>query len=84
MQIVTASSQSFHLKAQNHLDKDQWFKALEYGKHRATIRVTSYEDEINENNLLFADKNFTKAVDTVCAGFESKLVDNILVYERIG
>jgi hypothetical protein len=42
---ISASSQSFHLKAQNEVDRQQWLNALEYSRHRAIKKADSDEDE---------------------------------------
>lgn len=33
--IISAPSQTFHLKAQNELDYNKWFHALKCARHRA-------------------------------------------------
>lgn len=38
---ISAPSQTFHLKAQNELDHEQWFRALEYARHRAVRAADS-------------------------------------------
>ncbi|VDK75212.1 unnamed protein product [Litomosoides sigmodontis] len=43
--IISAPSQSFHLKTQNELDHDKWFHALECARHRAVRDAESDEDE---------------------------------------
>uniref|UniRef100_A0A1I7ZDC3 Oxysterol-binding protein n=1 Tax=Steinernema glaseri TaxID=37863 RepID=A0A1I7ZDC3_9BILA len=43
--IVSGSSQTFHLKAQNELDRNAWLTALEYARHRAIKRADSDEDD---------------------------------------
>uniref|UniRef100_A0A915B9Y3 Oxysterol-binding protein n=1 Tax=Parascaris univalens TaxID=6257 RepID=A0A915B9Y3_PARUN len=42
---ISASSQTFHLKAQNECDRKQWLTALEYARHRAIRAAESDEDE---------------------------------------
>ncbi|VDD90234.1 unnamed protein product [Enterobius vermicularis] len=42
---ITASSQTFHVKAQNDCDYREWLQALEYAKHRAVKAAESEEDE---------------------------------------
>lgn len=44
VQIISASSQAFHLKAQNDVDRKQWLTALEYARHRA-IKQDEEDDE---------------------------------------
>ncbi|KAI6241592.1 Oxysterol-binding protein [Aphelenchoides fujianensis] len=42
---ISATSQSFHLKANNEVDRENWLNALEYARHRAIKRADSDEEE---------------------------------------
>ncbi|CAJ0597352.1 unnamed protein product [Cylicocyclus nassatus] len=43
--VISASSQTFHLKALNDVDRQKWLSALEYSRHRAIKQAESDEDE---------------------------------------
>ncbi|KJH49832.1 hypothetical protein DICVIV_04016 [Dictyocaulus viviparus] len=43
--VISASSQTFHLKAGNDVDRQKWLNALEYSRHKAIKRAESDEDE---------------------------------------
>ncbi|GMS89356.1 hypothetical protein PENTCL1PPCAC_11531, partial [Pristionchus entomophagus] len=43
--VIAHSTQTFHLKAQNDLDREAWLKALEYARHRANREADSDNDE---------------------------------------
>uniref|UniRef100_A0A914C1C2 Oxysterol-binding protein n=1 Tax=Acrobeloides nanus TaxID=290746 RepID=A0A914C1C2_9BILA len=50
--IISASSQSVHLKAQNEIDRQQWLTALEHARHRAIKQADSEEDEESMMNSM--------------------------------
>nr|CDJ92121.1 Pleckstrin homology domain containing protein [Haemonchus contortus] len=43
--VISASSQTFHLKAGNDVDRQKWLSALEYSRHKAIKQAESDEDE---------------------------------------
>ncbi|WKY01932.1 hypothetical protein Q1695_015724 [Nippostrongylus brasiliensis] len=43
--VISASSQTFHLKACNDVDRQKWLSALEYSRHKAIKQAESDEDE---------------------------------------
>ncbi|CAJ0941006.1 unnamed protein product, partial [Mesorhabditis belari] len=43
--VISASSQTFHLKAGNDVDRQQWLTALEYARHEAIKRADLEEEE---------------------------------------
>ncbi|KAK6009027.1 hypothetical protein OSTOST_26076 [Ostertagia ostertagi] len=43
--VISASSQTFHLKAGNDVDRQKWLSALEYSRHKAIRQAESDEDE---------------------------------------
>ncbi|VDM61804.1 unnamed protein product [Angiostrongylus costaricensis] len=43
--VISASSQTFHLKAGNDVERQKWLSALEYSRHKAIKRAESDEDE---------------------------------------
>ncbi|KAJ1370154.1 hypothetical protein KIN20_031819 [Parelaphostrongylus tenuis] len=43
--VISASSQTFHLKAGNDVERQKWLNALEYSRHKAIKRAESDEDE---------------------------------------
>uniref|UniRef100_A0A915D6Y9 Oxysterol-binding protein n=1 Tax=Ditylenchus dipsaci TaxID=166011 RepID=A0A915D6Y9_9BILA len=47
--VISASSQSFHLKAQNDVDRSQWLHALEYSRHRVLKEQHADSDDENQN-----------------------------------
>ncbi|GMT19247.1 hypothetical protein PFISCL1PPCAC_10544, partial [Pristionchus fissidentatus] len=42
--VIAHSTQTFHLKAQNDIDREAWLKALEYARHRANKEADSDDD----------------------------------------
>uniref|UniRef100_A0A1I7XT49 Oxysterol-binding protein n=1 Tax=Heterorhabditis bacteriophora TaxID=37862 RepID=A0A1I7XT49_HETBA len=43
--VISASSQTFHLKAHNDVERQKWLTALEYSRHKAIKQAESDEDE---------------------------------------
>lgn len=39
--VISAQSQTFHLKAQNDIDRQKWLQALEYSRHKAIKQAES-------------------------------------------
>ena len=39
--VISASSQTFHLKAGNDVDRQKWLSALEYARHKAIKQAES-------------------------------------------
>ncbi|VDK58590.1 unnamed protein product [Anisakis simplex] len=70
---ITASSQTFHLKAQNECDRKQWLTALEYARHRAIRDAESDEDEDMKMNS--ASNGGMIAVDHMNKALSAKLDD---------
>ncbi|KAI1729052.1 oxysterol-binding protein domain-containing protein [Ditylenchus destructor] len=48
--IISASSQSFHLKASSESDRKEWLSTLEYSRHQAIKRADSDDDAEGNNN----------------------------------
>lgn len=69
---ISASSQTFHLKAEDEHDRQQWLKALKYARHRAIKAADSEEDEELRMDSL---SNFGSpaAIDSMNQALEGKL-----------
>lgn len=72
--IISASSQTFHLKAQNECDREQWLKALEYARHRAIKAAESDEDEDLKMDITM-NGGGVGAVETMNKALAAKLED---------
>uniref|UniRef100_A0A915PTZ6 Oxysterol-binding protein n=1 Tax=Setaria digitata TaxID=48799 RepID=A0A915PTZ6_9BILA len=70
---ISAPSQTFHLKAQNELDHDKWFRALEYARHRAVRNAESDEDEDIKMNA--SGNGGATAIETMNQAIAAKILD---------
>ncbi|KAF1762022.1 hypothetical protein GCK72_010283 [Caenorhabditis remanei] len=43
--VISGQSQTFHVKPQNEMDRQQWVNSLEYMRHKAITKAESEEDE---------------------------------------
>ncbi|VDN52401.1 unnamed protein product [Dracunculus medinensis] len=69
---ISALSQTYHLKAQNEFDRQQWLNTLEYIRHRAITNAESDEEEVVKiNNIL--DK--TGKIDSFSQVLSAKIED---------
>ncbi|KAM3724124.1 Oxysterol-binding protein [Dirofilaria immitis] len=71
--IISAPSQSFHLKAQNELDYDKWFHALECARHRAVRDADSDEDD--DVKMGVSGDSGTAAIETMNRAIATKIHD---------
>uniref|UniRef100_A0A0N5AWQ5 Oxysterol-binding protein n=1 Tax=Syphacia muris TaxID=451379 RepID=A0A0N5AWQ5_9BILA len=69
---ISASSQTFHLKAQNECDRQNWLKALEYARHCAIKAAESEEDEELKMDSL-SNCGSPAAIDSMNQALEGKL-----------
>uniref|UniRef100_A0AC34QJU0 Oxysterol-binding protein n=1 Tax=Panagrolaimus sp. JU765 TaxID=591449 RepID=A0AC34QJU0_9BILA len=69
---ISASSQAFHLKAQNEADRQQWLNALEYARHHAIKKADSDEDE---DAGAFSIKDVQALLDALQANIDRTLVE---------
>ncbi|VDN03163.1 unnamed protein product [Thelazia callipaeda] len=70
---VSAPTQTFHLKAQNELDYDKWFRALEFARHRAVRAAESDEDEEIKMNV--SSNHGAAAIETMNQSIAVKILD---------
>uniref|UniRef100_A0A7E4ZZZ4 Oxysterol-binding protein n=1 Tax=Panagrellus redivivus TaxID=6233 RepID=A0A7E4ZZZ4_PANRE len=61
---ISASSQAFHLKAQNEVDRQEWLNALEYARHRAIKKADSDEDDDNAASTISDVRNILEGLST--------------------
>ncbi|CAG9538839.1 unnamed protein product [Cercopithifilaria johnstoni] len=70
---ISAPSQTFHLKAQNELDHDKWFRALECARHRAVRDAESDEDE--DIKMTESGGSGAAAIETMNRAIATKILD---------
>ncbi|VDN32146.1 unnamed protein product [Gongylonema pulchrum] len=70
---ISAPSQTFHLKAQNELDHNEWFRSLEFARHRAVRAAESDEDEDIRMNA--AGNGGAAAIETMNRAIATKIDD---------
>lgn len=68
---ISGTSQSFHLKANNDVDRENWLAALEYARHHAIKRADSDEDEL----LVIKNNDLGKLISDVKLTLDKKLDD---------
>uniref|UniRef100_A0A0R3RJ87 Oxysterol-binding protein n=1 Tax=Elaeophora elaphi TaxID=1147741 RepID=A0A0R3RJ87_9BILA len=70
---ISAPSQTFHLKAQNELDHEKWFHALECARHRAVRDAESDEDE--DIKMTVSGGSGAAAIETMNRAIAAKIHD---------
>uniref|UniRef100_A0A1I8ETP1 Oxysterol-binding protein n=2 Tax=Wuchereria bancrofti TaxID=6293 RepID=A0A1I8ETP1_WUCBA len=70
---ISAPSQTFHLKAQNELDHDKWFHALECARHRAVRDAESDEDD--DIKMSVSGNSGAAAIETMNRAIAAKIFD---------
>ncbi|KAI6191799.1 Oxysterol-binding protein [Aphelenchoides bicaudatus] len=69
---ISGTSQSFHLKANNEIDRENWLASLEYARHHAIKRADTDEDEtLAVNN----GSNFEGLISDIRVALDKKLDD---------
>ncbi|KAI6187910.1 Protein retinal degeneration B [Aphelenchoides besseyi] len=78
---ISGTAQSFHLKANNEVDRDNWLNSLEYARHRAIKRADSDEDE---SIAMHNGNDLGKVLDDVKETLNKKLEELRLAEIEIG
>ncbi|KAI6235702.1 Oxysterol-binding protein [Aphelenchoides besseyi] len=78
---ISGTAQSFHLKANNEVDRDNWLNSLEYARHRAIKRADSDEDE---SMAMHNGNDLGKVLDDVKETLNKKLEELRLAETEIG
>uniref|UniRef100_A0A8R1HXT2 Oxysterol-binding protein n=1 Tax=Caenorhabditis japonica TaxID=281687 RepID=A0A8R1HXT2_CAEJA len=71
--VISGQSQTFHVKPQNEMDRQQWVNSLEYMRHKAVTRAESEEDE--DAQLAVAESNRSDALAPLLRQISGKLCD---------
>ncbi|CAB3401964.1 unnamed protein product [Caenorhabditis bovis] len=71
--VISAASQTFHVRALNDADRQKWVSTLEYARHKAIRRAESEEDE--EAQICAADVSRVDEIAISAKKVESKLND---------
>ncbi|CAI2349096.1 unnamed protein product [Caenorhabditis sp. 36 PRJEB53466] len=71
--VISGQSQTFHVKPQNEMERQQWINSLEYMRHKAITRAESEEDE--DAQLASADSNRSDALVLSQREISGKLCD---------
>ncbi|CCD31139.1 Oxysterol-binding protein [Caenorhabditis elegans] len=71
--VISGQSQTFHVKPQNEMDRQQWTNSLEYMRHKAITRAESEEDE--DAQMAKTDSNRSDALILANRQMSGKLCD---------
>ncbi|CAD5215316.1 unnamed protein product [Bursaphelenchus okinawaensis] len=78
---ISGTSQSFHLKANNEIDRNNWLNALEYARHRA-CKKQDLDDE--DNNVVPTLEDMDTMVDNIKTVMMKKLEELKVFKKDIG
>lgn len=73
LQTISGSAQSFHLKANNEVDRVAWLKAIEYTRHR--LQKSADLDEEEELGGVASPAELKSMVESVKSSLDRKLQD---------
>ncbi|CAD5221266.1 unnamed protein product [Bursaphelenchus xylophilus] len=67
---ISGTSQSFHLKANNEIDRNNWLNALEYARHRACKKADLDDEDCNNATT---EEDMDKMVEDIKSSLNLKL-----------